>query len=259
MDEWLSKLPFWWMVLVVAAVTYVTTGVIFAVISILGRGERLRTFKGVSIGLLSPLGTIFGLLVVFILAQVWSDFDRAEVAVDREASALRMVTLLVADSFPGEPDTKIRDLLRRHIDGAVSVEWPAMQKESASLQAPPAELNDALRFALSLKPNSDGQIVAQREMVAALENAFDARRHRLILSGSGVNWIKWTCLFAQAILVVAAIGIAHIENRVAAALAMAIFAGGVVVSVALIASHDRPFSGSISVKPTVLLQVRPDD
>jgi hypothetical protein len=30
------------------------------------------------------------------------------------------------------------------------------------------------------------------------------------------------------------------------------------VSVLLIASHDRPFSGEISVKPDLLLQVRPD-
>jgi hypothetical protein len=105
----------------------------------------------------------------------------------------------------------------RHIDDAVSTEWPAMQKESASLRATSPALNDALQFTLSLTPKSDGQIVAQREMVAALENALDARRQRFILSGSGVNWIKWTCLFSQAVFLLIAIGIAHIENRVAVA------------------------------------------
>jgi hypothetical protein len=39
---------------------------------------------------------------------------------------------------------------------------------------------------------------------------------------------------------------------------MVIFATGAAVSVLLIASHDRPFSGEISVKPDVLLQVRPE-
>jgi hypothetical protein len=39
---------------------------------------------------------------------------------------------------------------------------------------------------------------------------------------------------------------------------MGIFATGVAVSVLLIASHDRPFSGEISVKPAALLQIRPD-
>jgi hypothetical protein len=133
-----------------------------------------------------------------------------------------------------------------------------MQKESASLRATSPALNDAMQLALSLTPKSDGQIVAQREMETALENALDARRQRLILSGSGVNWIKWTCLLTQAVFLLIAIAIAHIENRVAAAVAMSIFSAGVVVSVALIASHDRPFSGSISIKPDVLMQVRPD-
>jgi len=49
----------------------------------------------------------------------------------------------------------------------------------------------------------------------------------------------------------------HSDNRAAAAIAMAIFASGVAVCALLIASHDRPFTGEISVKPDVLLQVRP--
>ena len=55
-----------------------------------------------------------------------------------------------------------------------------------------------------------------------------------------------------------AIAMVHSDNRRTAAIAVGIFATGVAVSVVLIASHDRPFSGEISVKPDVLLQVRPD-
>jgi hypothetical protein len=38
--------------------------------------------------MLSPLGVVFGLFVVFTAAQVWSDNDRASTAVSREATAL---------------------------------------------------------------------------------------------------------------------------------------------------------------------------
>ena len=102
MDDWFHDLSVWWMALVVGAIVYLGAGVIFAVVATLGRGTRAQVFKNVSIGLLSPLGTIFGLLVVFILAQAWSDMDRAEVAVDPEASSLRRLLLLAA-AFPGEP------------------------------------------------------------------------------------------------------------------------------------------------------------
>jgi hypothetical protein len=257
MDEWLHNLPVWWMAFVVFAIAYLAAGGIFVIIMALAKGERVRVFKSVSLSLLPPLGTIFGLLVAFSAVQAWNDMDRANVAVDREASAIRMVVLL-ATSFPGEPEAQIRTLVRRHIDEAVVAEWPAMAKQSASLKITPPALAETLRLALSLAPKSEGQIAAQREIVTGLENAMDARRQRIILSRSSVNWVKWTCLFAQAGCTLIAIAMVHCDNRAASAIAMGIFATGVAVSVLLIVSHDRPFSGEISVKPDVLLQVRPE-
>ena len=257
MDEWLHNLPVWWMAFVVFAIAYLATGGIFVIIMALAKGERVRVFKSVSLSVLPPLGIIFGLLVAFSAVQVWNDIDRAKMAVDREASAIRMVVLL-ATSFPGEPEAQIRTLIRRHIDEAVVAEWPTMAKQSASLKVAPPALAETLRLALSLAPKSEGQVAAQREIVTGLENAMDARRQRIVLSRSSVNWVKWTCLFAQAGCTLIAIAMVHCDNRAAAAIAMGIFATGVAVSVLLIVSHDRPFSGEISVKPDVLLQVRPE-
>jgi Protein of unknown function (DUF4239) len=257
MNEWLHNLPVLWMALLVFTITYLAAGGIFAIVMALAKGERVRTFKSVSSSLLSPLGTIFGLLVVFSVVQVWSDMDRARVAVNREASAIRMVVLLAA-TFPGEPEAQIRDLLRRQIDEAVFSEWPTMAKQSASLRVAPPMLAEALRLVLSLAPKSEGEIAAQREILAEFENATDARRQRIILSGSSVNWVKWICLLAQAGCLLMAIAIVHSDNRAGAAIAMGIFATGIAVSVLLIVSHDHPFSGEISVKPDALLQVRPE-
>jgi hypothetical protein len=60
--------------------------------------------------MLPPLGIIFGLFVGFTAAQVWSDADRANAAVDREASALKSVVVLAA-TFPEESETRLRGLL----------------------------------------------------------------------------------------------------------------------------------------------------
>jgi hypothetical protein len=109
----------WQMALVIFAITYLVAGGILLIVMALAKGERATAFKTVSLGLLSPLGIIFGLMVVFSVSEVWSEFDRAKLAVDREASAIRMVELLAA-SFPGEPEAQIRSLIRRHIDEAVS-------------------------------------------------------------------------------------------------------------------------------------------
>ncbi len=163
----------------------------------LAAGERTRIFKGVSPGMLPPLGIIFGLFVAFVASQVWNDIDRAKAAVNREANALSTVVFLAA-SFPGEPEARLRDLTRRHIQEAVTYEWPMMAQQSASLKVTPVSLAEELQLILALAPHSEGQVTAQREIVSALESAIDARRQRIIVSRSSVNWVKWTALLLQA-------------------------------------------------------------
>jgi len=257
MAQWMQDLPLGWMALVAFAATYAVAGIIFMIVMKLATGERARAFKGVSPGMLPPLGIIFGLFVAFIAAQVWSDVERGASAVNREASSLR-TAILLSTSFPGEPESRLRDLIRRHIDEAVTHEWPMMAQQSASLRVAPVSLGEALQMALALAPRGEGQITAQRELVIAIENAIDARRQRIIASQSSVNGVKWACLFLQAICTLIAIAVVHSDNRGAAAIAMGIFSLGVVVSVLLVASHDRPFSGDISVKPDLLRQVMPE-
>lgn len=258
MSDWLHHLPVAWMALLVFSTTYLVTGGIYWVVMALAVGDRGHAFKAISPGMLPPLGIIFGLLVAFLASQVWSDFDRANTAVNREASALRAVVLLVA-SFPGEPEVHMHALIRRHIAEAVTQEWPTMARQRATLTLTPAPLAEALQLSLALTPRGDGQVAAQRELVASLQNALDARRQRIIISRSTVSWIKWTWLLLQALCTLLAIAMVHSDNRTTAAIAMAIFATGVAVSVVLIASYNRPFTGAIAVRPDVLLQVMPEE
>lgn len=258
MIDWLQNLPVAWMALVVFGGTYLSAGVIYWVVTTLAVGERARAFKGISPGMLPPLGIIFGLFVAFVAAQVWGDVERAKTAVNREASALRAVILLTG-SFPGEPETRLHALVRRHITEAVTQEWPSMARQHATLTISPPALAEALQLTLALTPRSEGQVAAQREMVASLQNALDARRQRIMISQSSINWVKWTALLLQAVCTLLAIAMVHSDNRLTAALAMALFATGVAVSLVLIAAHNRPFTGEISVGPEMLLQVMPEE
>src|SRR5262245_10744296 len=101
MSDWLHGLPVVWMAILVFGLTYLVTVGIYAVIAVFAAGERARSFKAIAPGLLSPLGIIFGLFVVFTAAQVWTDNEKARAEIDREASALRSAAIL-ATSIPGE-------------------------------------------------------------------------------------------------------------------------------------------------------------
>ena len=220
-------------------------------------GERARSFKAVSPGLLPPLGIIFGLFVAFTATQVWTDNEKAKTEIDREASALSSAVIL-AKSFPGGPEVQIRQLIRRYIADAAAQEWPMMAQGSATPTAIPSVLADALQATLALNPSSEGQKTAQREIATALETALDARRQRILLSRSQVNLVKWSCLFMQAFCALVAIAMVHSDNKLASAIALGVFATGIAASILLILAHDRPFTGDLSIKPDPLLEVMPE-
>src|SRR5262245_29787867 len=195
------------------------------------------------------------LRVAFLAAQVWGDVEKASSAVHHEASALRAALILSA-SFPGEPEARLRAHVRQHIQEAATQEWPAMARGRAGLTLTAHPLADALQLTLGLTPRSEGQVLAQREIVTALQAALDARRQRFLVSGGAINWVKWSSLLLQALCTLIAIAMVHCDNRVTAVLALALFATAVAVCLLLIASHDRPFTGQISIGPDALLQVR---
>jgi hypothetical protein len=175
MNDWLHNLPIVWMALLVFGLTALGTAAIYVVVMALSVGERARSFKAVSPGLLPPLGILFALFIAFTASQVWTDNDRANSVVDREASALRAVVILAA-AFPGEPEMRLRGLIRSYVADAVAQEWPMMARRTATLQMIPYSLAEALQLTLALTPSSQGQQTAQREIATALENALDARR-----------------------------------------------------------------------------------
>jgi hypothetical protein len=254
MSDWLFNLPVPLMALVIFLATYLAAAAIFLIVTRLAVDDRARAFKALSPGMLPPLGIIFGLLVGFMAAQVWADFERAKFAVASEASALRGVVLLAA-SFPGETEARLRALVNQHIKEAVTHEWAQMAEQHETLRDLPVKLIEALKITLALTPADESQKTAQREIVATLEKALDARRQRIILSQSTVTPVKWAALLLQALCTLVAISMVHSDNRLTCAIAVTIFATGVALSILLIAAYGTPFSGDVSVGPELLEQV----
>ena len=74
MSDWLHNLPVPWMALVVFGFTYLLAAAVYAAIATLAVGERAKSFKAISPGMLPVLGIIFGLFIAFTAATIvgWS-------------------------------------------------------------------------------------------------------------------------------------------------------------------------------------------
>jgi hypothetical protein len=256
MADWAQDLPLAGLIAVVFGATFLVAAIVHVVVTGLAARGRGSAFKAFSPGMLPPMGLLFGLIVGFLAASVWSDAGRAQDAVNSEASALRSVVLL-AQAFPEPTEAHFDALVGRQIRAAIDEEWPAMAQQRATLTVIPAPLAEALQLAIGLEPQTDGQRTAQPELVNALQEALDARRQRIIVSESSLSWVKWTGVILVALLTLIAIAFVHSDNRLTAGLALGVFAAATATSLMLIAAHERPFNGHFAVTPDVLLQVQP--
>lgn len=256
MNDWLRNLPVIWMAAAFFLCGYLTVAVIYALVVKLPSNLLTRA-KSFSASMLSPMGTLLALFVVFTAAQVWNDNDQATAAVAREASALRSV-LILATTFPGDVRGRLETLVHAHIEEVATNEWPMMARQTATLEIASRNLVEALQLTLSIVPSNPGQGIAQREMAVALESALDARRQRILISHSSVSSLKWVCLVIEAICVLIAIALCHRDQPTAAVVAMGLFATGVAACFLLIGAYDRPFVGQLAVTPSPLLQVMPE-
>ncbi|MFL5255911.1 MAG: hypothetical protein ACJ8AI_24050, partial [Rhodopila sp.] len=66
---------------------------------LLSRTRFANELSFITPSLLTPLGVILGLLLVFLSSRVWTNVDRASVAASQEATAVQEVRR-VADELP---------------------------------------------------------------------------------------------------------------------------------------------------------------
>jgi hypothetical protein len=121
MVAWLEHAPLPVLIATVFLAVYLGAALLLVVLWLLRRHGGVAPALGpLSPGLLAPMGLIFGLLVGFLVADVWADRGDAAAAVGQEASALRDVDLL-AGAFP-DRQPEVRRLLADQIDQYVTVE-----------------------------------------------------------------------------------------------------------------------------------------
>src|ERR1043165_9186146 len=120
--------------------------------------------------------------------------------------------------------------MNRHIEEAVNREWPEMAHERLALSSLSTHLVEAQRLTVLMKPQDETQRTAQREIVAALHRALDARRQRIITSQAEVGPVKWAVILLQGLCALIAIAIVHSDDRLTCATAVALFATGIFIT-----------------------------
>jgi hypothetical protein len=106
---------------------------IFIVGWILSRTRFADDLAHVTPSLLTPLGVILGLLLVFLSSRVWTNVDRAGMAASQEAIAVQELAR-VAEELPPSVRDPIQDGGRVYLAWVQQDDWPSMMSGHGSLR-----------------------------------------------------------------------------------------------------------------------------
>jgi hypothetical protein len=122
---WIESQPTSVIALIVFGAAYLSAALISCLAAFFSRHPIAKALQPVTPGILSPLGTILGILLAFLAVRVWTNLDHAQEHIGREVNALREVVML-ANSLPQDVRARVREAIGKHLDAIASEEWPAM-------------------------------------------------------------------------------------------------------------------------------------
>lgn len=255
---WLESQTTLVITLIVFALCYTLAAIVFFAVNMISQRPIAEQLNATTPVMLTPLALIAGLLIAFLASRVWSNIDRANTYIAQEASAISEAVLL-ANALPEDMQKTLRAALKQYLGFTETDDWPAMAQGRASLRRTPPGLTDGMTALLSFVPASPGQQVAQERAVIAVEQALEARRHRIVLSQATIAPIQWVVIFVLDALILLTIAFVHINRRATAVVNLIAFSTAVACCLVLLMVHDRPFAaGGITIQPDALRNVSLD-
>lgn len=203
---------------------------------------------------ISIIGTIYAVMIGFMLYAVWANFQSAETNVNGEANALINI-YRTADGLPAAQRSAIQKASVNYAEAVLTHEWNTMRDAGTAHAAQPFMMQ--LWAVMTQTPTQNfSQQVNLHQCMAELSKMTEHRRIRILQSGSAMPTILWAVLVMGGLITVASCGLIGSEN-VTLHFAL-IFALSLLISLALVAvgDIDQPFRGSVHVAPNAFIRAQ---
>jgi hypothetical protein len=194
---------------------------------------------------ISIIGTIYAVMIGFMLFVVWTNFQTAETNADNEANSLVNLSR-TADGLPAAQRDAIHIAASNYANEVLTQEWPTM---SRGMVAHHAQIFIMQLWAITTHTPAQNysQQACLLQAMRELSDLTQHRRVRILESRTQMPTILWAVLVIGGMITIASCCLIGSQN-IALHFTL-IFALSLLISLALvaIADIDRPFQGTVHV------------
>ncbi|HSB09555.1 MAG TPA: DUF4239 domain-containing protein [Blastocatellia bacterium] len=240
LHTWLSGILF---VVVSVLLSVVVLGLVRRFVSL----SVLDMHKDVAGFFLGVLGTIYAVMLAFVIFVVWTQYDDASTGVLREANRIADLRRL-AVGFPDPAGTQLYGKVVTYAQSLIDDEWPAMEKRQKSLRTGEL-LDDLWQSYARLDPKSGRESALYSESLKQLSELNNSRRLRLDASRETLPTVLSVLLWGGGIVLVGFTFLFGLKNMVSQALMTGALVATIAFMLFLITALDSPFKGDFRISP----------
>jgi hypothetical protein len=213
----------------------------------LSANSDFRQHHDVADPMLSTVGTLFAILLGFMVANAMQRFEEARVNVQEEGNAV-MDLYRLAEGLPSERGSLLREHLRKYNEAILKDEWPKLEQKKTSDLA--YKYYDMIwTDCATIKPKEDAHNNLQQKILDCITTMSDCRRTRIYAMHNGLPSALWPALFTGGIATVFFTYLFKMHNFKLQILMTSLVTLAICLNLFLLASFDDPFSGDVRVLP----------
>jgi hypothetical protein len=237
-----------WLLVAIASTVIVATGLL-VLVRWLVPPSVLTANNDAAGSYLQTLGTIYAVLLAFVVFVVWSQYNDTRTAVEHEANDLADL-YRVMHGFGEAQRNEVRRQVQAYVEAVVTQEWAAMARGGVSAEA--ARSLDAIWEALDgIEPGSSREEALYSEALSRFDDLSDSRTHRITMASLRLPPTMWTLLVVGGALTVGSMVLFGVPYLWSHAVMTAALGGLIAFVLYVILDLDNPFWGDwrISAEP----------
>ncbi|MFB7515550.1 hypothetical protein [Streptomyces sp. NPDC056144] len=238
---------------VVLGVSLVAAVSVFAKTKLFPVAEDEEPREDVAEYIAMMVSVLYAVVLGLCLVSVWDTRASASDHVQAEASALHQ-TYLLADAFPADQRTSLREAAKTYAGHVVDVEWPAMAEREPLGQEGWTMLEQLRRASTVTDPDNVSAQIASQEVLAQLGYVDDARRGREAAAQERLSPVLWTGLLIGGALTLAFMFLFGIKRSTTHVVMVMGLSGFIAFTVLLIHQLDAPFGEMLGATPDAFVR-----
>lgn len=215
--------------------------------------SSLSTNHEVAGYLLSIIGTLYAVLLGFVVVDAMEKQEELRVIVEKEASGVANM-FLTSNGLLNDANRKnIQDSCYKYTVTVINDEWPAMEEGTYSAEA--FEHAWALwKLITTLKTENEDERVVKEQLLSEMCSMTENRRTRLVAAQLGMAPIMWVVLIVGGVFTVLFTYFFAVESVKAHIMMTILVAMTLSLNGFLVFIFAYPISGDIGVKPDAFKQ-----